>query len=78
MAAGVKPSLEHLTVPQHEAPVVGSYLKKVMAEGNGKKKDLVVKYVTFAEKLLSANAGMQPALALLQGIGCIPMEMAPR
>jgi len=77
-AAGIKPSLEHLVTPQHEAPVVGSYLRKVMAEGNGKKKDLIVKYVTFAEKLLSANAGMQPALALLQGIGCIPMEMAHR
>ena len=78
LAAGVPPSLDHLATPQLGAPAVGAHLRSLMAEAGGKKKDLVIKYVSFAEKLLSAQAGMQPALALLQGIGCVPTEMAPR
>jgi len=77
-SAGVLPSKDMLETPQHEAPKVARYLRKVMGEGSGKKKDLVIKYVELAEKLLKASAGMQQALALLHGIGSIPAEIAPR
>lgn len=76
-SAGVLPSKEMLETPEHECPKVGRYLKKVMGEGAGKKKDLVIKYVELAEKLLRASAGMQQALALLHGIGSNPVEIAP-
>ena len=76
-SAGVLPSKEMLLTPEHECPKVGKYLKKVMGEGAGKKKDLVIKYVELAEKLLRASAGMQQALALLHGIGSNPVEIAP-
>merc|ERR1719483_652930 len=76
-SAGVLPSKDMLEIPQHEAPMVARYLKKVLGEGSGKKKDLVIKYVELAEKLLRASAGMQQALALLHGIGSIPAEIAP-
>jgi len=76
-SAGILPSKDMLETPQHESPKVGKYLKKVMGEGTGKKKDLVIKYVELAEKLLRASAGMQQALALLHGIGSNPTEVAP-
>ena len=72
-SAGVLPSQDMLADPRHEAPRVSRYLETL-----GKKKDLVVKFVELAEKLLRASAGMSQAQALLQLIATGPPEIRTR
>ena len=71
-SAGLLPDRDWLDSPEREAPLVRTYLAGVIAEGGGKKRDLLSKFVDLAEKLVRASAGMQQAQALLHFIGTVP------
>jgi len=77
-SAGVTPDQDLLSQPHHEAPAVGRYLSKLVAEGSGKKENIVIKFADLVESLLSGQSSMQPALAFLHLIGVLPNQLTPR
>jgi len=77
-SAGVQPNPDLLDSPQHEAPIVARYVKKLVGEGSGKKKDVVIKFLDLVDNLLSGQSSQQPALALLHLVGTLPHQLTVR
>ena len=81
-SAGVGPvSLEELANPQYEAPAVGRYLGQFLAAGGGAAgapAQLINRFLDLADRLLTAQPGLQQARALLHFVGAVPQQLAPR